>query len=350
MFRSEAFTKNKMSDSTKPTPRVASEWMDDVREVSRPVSTLRPLWVRHDIIESGKPLQPTAPYPERHSYCELSFIFSGENIQFVGPDQIERKAGDLLLMGPHTPHYAQFTQYPYRSVTVHFLPMVLCGMGPAGDGARLLARFTSPQEARQRAVTLPLEMQEKMKVRFEQMVAEVEHPRFGTQMRLLSLLILALVDLVRWEEDTGSGPPFSTAAVDWSKVENALRYIHEHHSENLYIEQIAKSVGLSVSMLQTHFRNAMGVSCVRYIRAYRIARATALLGQPDARVTEISMEVGFETLSHFNTSFRDLTGMSPTEYIRSCRSADAPAAEKPAPAKKAVMKPETGGRKRGGGR
>jgi AraC-like DNA-binding protein len=323
-----------MSDSTKPTPRVASEWMHDVREVARPVSALRPLWVRHDIIESGKPLQPTAPHPERHSFCELSFIFSGKIIQFTGADQIERKAGDLLLMGPHTPHYAQFTDYPFRSVTVHFLPIILCVTSPGGDGVRLLARFTSPQEARHRAVSLPLEMQEKMKVCFEQMVAEVEHSRFGTQMRLFTLLILALVDLVRWEEDTGSGPPFSPAAVDWPKVEKALRYINEHHSENLYIKQIAKSVGLSVSMLQAHFRNALGVSCVRYIRAYRIARAMALLGQPDARVTEISMEVGFETLSHFNASFREITGMSPTEYIRSGRNADATAAGKPAPAKR----------------
>jgi AraC-like DNA-binding protein len=328
-----------------PTPRLTSEWVDDVREVVRPVSALRPLWVRHDIIESGEPLQPTAPHPERHSYCELSFIFSGKNVQFVGPDRVERKAGDLLLMGPHTPHYAQFKEYPYRSVTAHFLPMVLCGMGPSGEGARLLARFTSPQETSQRAVTLPLAMQEKMKICFEQMVAEVESPRFGTQMRLISLLTLALVDLVRWEEDTGSGPGFSWDAVDWQKVENSLRYIHEHHSENIYIEQIARAVGLSVSTLQSHFRKAMGVSCVHYIRAYRITRAIALLGQPNAWVTEIAMEVGFETLSHFNTSFREMTGMSPTEYIRSCHTVQAPSVTKTRLAKKTVKKPETGGRK-----
>lgn len=331
-----------MSPLETPAPLVACEWIDDVREVARPVNALRPLWVRHDIIESGELRQPTAPHPERHSYCELSFIFAGKNIQFVGPDQIERKAGDMLLMGPHTPHCARFLEYPYRSVTVHFLPMLLCGLGPAGDGARLLARFTSPQEARQRAVTLPRKMQRKMKTRFEQMVAEVQSPRFGTQMRLLSLLILALVDLVRWEEDTGSGPSLSSEAVDWPKVEKALRFIHEHHSEILYIAQIAREAGLSVTMLQSQFRNAMGVSCVRYIRAYRIARAAALLGQPGARVTEISMEVGFETLSHFNTSFREITGMSPTEYIHSCRQSEAAAAAKTASLKKAESKPKRG--------
>ena len=37
---------------------------------------------------------------------------------------------------------------------------------------------------------------------------------------------------------------------------------------------------------------------------------------PGARVTEVAMEVGFETLSHFNLSFRKFCECSPSEYIR----------------------------------
>lgn len=323
-----------------PKPNIAENaWIGDAREVFHPISTLRPLWVRHDLIQNGERLQPTAPHPEQHPYCELSFVISGKNIQYIGTEEIERRAGDLLLMGPHTPHYAKFQEYPYRSVTVHFLPVVLCGMGPAGDGARLLARFTTPQNIRDRSVRLPPPLRARMQERFEEMAREVAEPRIGCQMRLLSLLIDALVELVRWEESTGRAPQMQSDFIDWPKVEKALRFIHEHHSENLYIDNIAKATGLSVSVMQASFRKAMGVSCVRYIRAYRIARATALLGEPEARVTEISMEVGFETLSHFNTSFRELTGMSPTEYMRTCREAKsrkvlaASAAKKPARAK-----------------
>jgi len=296
-----------------------SAWIAEAQEVYRPINTLHPLWVRHDLIESGEPMQHTAPHPEQHPYCELSFIFSGENIQYIGAGQIERKAGDLLLMGPHTPHYARFQKYPYRSVTVHFLPVVLCGMGPAGDGTRLLARFTAVQDIQHRAIRLSSDIRARMEHLFEEMACEVAAPRIGCQLRLLALLIEALVDLVRWEHATGRSPALEPETVDWHHVEKALRFIHEHHSEDLYIEQIARAAALSVSVMQSCFRKAMGVSCVSYIRAYRISRALALLGEPNARVTEISMDVGFDTLSHFNTSFRELTGMSPTEYIRSCR-------------------------------
>jgi AraC-like DNA-binding protein len=328
--------------SSQELKSVQTAWIGDVKEVFRPVSMLRPLWVRHDLIQEGEPLQPTAPYPEQHPYCELSFVFSGKNIQYVGTGQVERHAGDLLLLGPHTPHYAQFQEYPYRSVTVHFLPVVLCGMGLEGDGARLFARFTSPQDIRHRAVRLPAKMRKLMERRFQEMAQEVASPRIGCQLRLLALLIEALVELMRWEESTGQTPNLRSDFVDWPKVEKALRFIHEHYSENLYIEQIAKATGLSIGVMQSSFRNAMGVSCVRYIRAYRIARATALLGEPGARITEISLEVGFETLSHFNTSFRELTGMSPTEYIQSCRQAKTRKSEPPS---KPLSKPKSKSRR-----
>lgn len=322
-----------------------SAWIAEAQEVYRPVNTLRPLWVRHDLIERGEPMQRTAPYPEQHPYCELSFIFSGKNIQYVGSEEIEREAGDLLLMGPHTPHYARFQEYPYRSVTVHFLPVVLCGMGPGGDGTRLLARFTAVQDIHHRAVRLSPDIRGRMEHLFEEMVREVSTPLMGCQLRLMALLIEALVDLVRWEHANGKSPSLKPESVDWPHVEKALRFIHEHHAENLYIEQIAKAAALSVSVMQSCFRRAMGVSCVRYIRAYRISRALALLGEPNARVTEISMDVGFETLSHFNTSFRELTGMSPTEYIRSCRrfqteKPDAPEAPIPQPRSTEAKRPQ----------
>jgi AraC-like DNA-binding protein len=42
----------------------------------------------------------------------------------------------------------------------------------------------------------------------------------------------------------------------------------------------------------------------------------ALLALPDARITEVAHEVGFETLSHFNACFRKFAGMSPSEFVR----------------------------------
>ena len=36
--------------------------------------------------------------------------------------------------------------------------------------------------------------------------------------------------------------------------------------------------------------------------------------RPDARVTEIAFDIGFQSLSQFNRSFSRYVGMSPTQY------------------------------------
>lgn len=126
-----------------------------------------------------------------------------------------------------------------------------------------------------------------------------------------------LVRLLRWEESRKKPAPVLPDQPHWAQIEKALRFIQEHFAEPLYVEDIAKASGLSVNRLQSVFRTTVGMSCVHYLRAYRISQAKALLCVPEARVTEVALAVGFDTLSHFNTSFRSLIGMSPTEYVQS---------------------------------
>jgi AraC-like DNA-binding protein len=293
-------------------------WLNEVREVRHPIDLTHPLIVRSVDIRSGPPLpQPSVPFPEKHPYCEIGFNLEGHFIQFVGAEKYERQTGDMLLMGPGTPHYATHLSYPQRSVTVHFLPILLFEMGPEGDGARVLARFTTPQKIDSRIIRPPASLAKETASRFRQMAVEFSERKTGSEFRLRALLMETLVNILRWEEVSGAVLSKKSAALNWLQVEKALRFIHQHYAEPLYVEEIARAVGLSVSRLQVTFREALGMSCVHYLRALRISHAKALLCAPEARVTEVALRVGFDTLSHFNISFRSLIGMAPTEYMRS---------------------------------
>jgi AraC-like DNA-binding protein len=299
-----------------PAPDVT--WLTRVQEVRHPISQNRPLWVRHTNLRSGPPPpQPSVPHPERHPYCELNFHFTGQCDQLIGAEKIKKAPGDLMLMGPGTPHYAMYRDYPQRSITIHFLPTLLFEMGPEGDGARVLARFTAPQTIRDRVIRLPRILRQTLSEKFELMAMEFGSHELGFELRLRALLMETLVDFLRWEKRTGRSAHLKSTSINWAQIEKTLRYIHENYSEPLYVKQIARTSGLSPARLQSVFQEALGMSCVQYLRTYRISHAAALLASPEARVTEVAFAVGFETFSHFNTSFRSLMGMSPTEYIRS---------------------------------
>ena len=62
------------------------------------------------------------------------------------------------------------------------------------------------------------------------------------------------------------------------------------------------------------FSCEMGMSWREALRRIRMIRAVELLAGSDARITEIALSVGYDSLSAFNAAIRDLTGKSPTGY------------------------------------
>jgi AraC-like DNA-binding protein len=141
--------------------------------------------------------------------------------------------------------------------------------------------------------------------------------QLGSELLLWDLLIETLVDLLRWEDANGHGTARGAPSQDWMLLQKALRYAHEHYTEQIYVDWVAEAVGVPVNRLRELFRTTLGMSCSQYIQSLRIAEAMSCLCRPDAQVTTIALDAGFETASHFNTSFRKQTGMSPTQYMRS---------------------------------
>jgi two-component system response regulator YesN len=45
-----------------------------------------------------------------------------------------------------------------------------------------------------------------------------------------------------------------------------------------------------------------------------LERAKNLLPNPNLRISEIVLEVGFQSLTHFNWVFKRILGQSPTDY------------------------------------
>lgn len=292
-------------------------WHAALQEVRHPLSPTQPIWVRTKYVKvGGKTPQPSVPHPEWHPYCELSFNFAGRKMQYVGMQSAERQVGDLLLMGPGTPHYALELSYPQRSATVFFLPLVLLELAPDGDGARLLARCCAAGDLARQLVYPPPKVRKRLAGLFDEITHEFSTPAYGSELRLRSLLIEILVTLSRWEALTHNTSEMDKNSFQWMRLQKAFKFVHDHFAEPVYVKDIAAASGVSVTRLQQLFHATVRINCTQYIQWYRLTHAMALLALPDARITEVAHEVGFETLSHFNACFRKFAGMSPSEFVR----------------------------------
>ncbi|MEQ8406825.1 MAG: helix-turn-helix transcriptional regulator [Gammaproteobacteria bacterium] len=81
------------------------------------------------------------------------------------------------------------------------------------------------------------------------------------------------------------------------------------------IANLAQTLEVSEQKLRRSINSEMQFrNFNQFLNHYRLAEASKLLKQSDAPVSTIAYEVGYSTLSSFNSLFKSQFGMTPTEY------------------------------------
>jgi LacI family transcriptional regulator len=100
-------------------------------------------------------------------------------------------------------------------------------------------------------------------------------------------------------------------AVEDQRLAQAMRFIREHAHEVITVEDIARSAGISRSLLERKFREAFSQSPWDHVMQLRLRHAEQLLSQTRLSIAEIAERTGFGTPEYFSAAFRKLTGISP---------------------------------------
>ena len=88
---------------------------------------------------------------------------------------------------------------------------------------------------------------------------------------------------------------------------------------SISLEQMGSDFGLSPSHFARKFRQSAGVSLHRFINRRRLGVAFGLLRLGKASLSQLSLELGFASQSHFTRLFRAHTGFTPYGFRRSHR-------------------------------
>ncbi len=80
---------------------------------------------------------------------------------------------------------------------------------------------------------------------------------------------------------------------------------------------MARAAGTSVSRLYKLFRAHRGTTPTDVLTRIRVQAACQRLDETVQPITQIALEVGFQSLSAFNANFRRVMQTSPIEYRRS---------------------------------
>jgi len=99
-----------------------------------------------------------------------------------------------------------------------------------------------------------------------------------------------------------------------ARLRRIKELVHTKMEDDLSLDEMAQSVGLSTAHFARMFRKSTGETPHQYVLRQRLERAQDMLRAPDARVLDVAVACGFKTQQHFAQAFRDLWGTTPTEY------------------------------------
>ncbi|MEO8275021.1 MAG: AraC family transcriptional regulator [Thermoanaerobaculia bacterium] len=89
------------------------------------------------------------------------------------------------------------------------------------------------------------------------------------------------------------------------------------HAEPLDVAALARIAGASAAHFIRTFRATFGETPHRYLQRRRVERSMFLLRESERSVTDICLDVGFNSLGTFSRTFRGIVGVSPMAYRKS---------------------------------
>ncbi len=173
------------------------------------------------------------------------------------------------------------------------LPAVIKAGNPRDDGRGWLGQF----------------------IRFA--VAEAAEKRAGGETVLTKMSELMFIDVLRGYLETLPAEKAGwLAGLRDPSVGKALSLMHAEPARDWTIEELAREVGQSRSVLAERFAALVGTPPMHYLARWRMQIAAELLARGNANLASIAAEIGYESEAAFSRAFKKMIGVPPTTWRR----------------------------------
>ncbi|MEO7765894.1 MAG: AraC family transcriptional regulator [Ferruginibacter sp.] len=108
---------------------------------------------------------------------------------------------------------------------------------------------------------------------------------------------------------------FLANADDREKIAKAREVLLQHIGEPLTIKELSRKVAINECYLKKGFKEMFGTTIFDFYQSQRMEHAKYLLYEKGLSVTEVSLILGYSSISHFSTAFKKHTGIKPCELL-----------------------------------
>ncbi len=130
------------------------------------------------------------------------------------------------------------------------------------------------------------------------------------------ILLLYSMDCMLGEKtESAFACKFLSNEADREKIIMAREILLKHIGEPITIKALSRKVAINECYLKKGFKEIFGTTIFDFYQGQRMEHAKYLLYDKGLSVTEVSMLLGYSSISHFSTAFKKHTGIKPCELL-----------------------------------
>lgn len=250
-----------------------------------------------------------------HSVFEIIYVTESTGQRFVADSMENFYPGDLILLGHNVPHYMRSApeyetgndKLRVKGVIIQFEKDF---MAHAIQQYTDMMHIKSLLEKSERGIHFPVSGNNEITSYITRL------PTLSGLEQIVHLLYLLDKMAVCTDKRILGSTHFSNSLSLFTnnRMEKVLSYITFHYTENISLENTASLVAMNTTAFCRYFKEKSGKTFMEYILELRVGYACQLLLSNSMDISQLSMECGFNTVSHFNRIFKRITNLTPSEY------------------------------------
>ncbi|MGM9647199.1 MAG: helix-turn-helix domain-containing protein [Eubacteriales bacterium] len=250
-----------------------------------------------------------------HDEIELLLITRGALGCYMDGGALTAKAGEVIFIDSRVPHWTAAETDDCAYILLQFSPEDFeAGSMTRRTAARYLYSFTRQSTRSVRLIT-DGEIADGIRAAWEEYSAK----QTGAGRFILS----HLYRVMGWLERSGflavDSLPDEQAV---QKLLPALEHIDSHYGDpDLSLETVSGVMRLNPAYFCRLFKRATGHGFTEYLNFVRVTKSEELLQNTSMSILDVSLEVGFASVSYYNRIFKRMKNCTPSVYRSALYSA-----------------------------
>lgn len=261
---------------------------------------------------------PFMDYPwHYHPEFEIIYVEKSNGIRFMGNHIGNFYDGDLMFISSNLPHVWKNDMEYYGGneelfvdvYVIHFREDALCkGFFDLPEFTHVKQLFTRGEQG----VLITGEDHQEI----ANLVKSVVHASGIKRITLFMEVLDKIAHTKNYQLLSNPGYTNSVNTADTERINVIIDYIMKNYAKEIKLDVIADLANLTIPSFCRYFKSRTNKTCSQFINEIRILNACKLLTSSDNTIGQISYEVGYNNLSHFNRQFKLITGLTAKTYAK----------------------------------